>query len=67
MDAKRVRQLAGITQNEAAVRARVSPMTARNFERFGESAIEDPARRERLVSVYESFQRDVERRGGRAA
>jgi transcriptional regulator with XRE-family HTH domain len=66
-DARRFRQLAKITQTEAAVRAGVSPMLARNYERFGDAAVEDSTKLDRLRSVYEGFRRDVERRGGRAA
>lgn len=59
---QRIRKAAGVTQNEAAVRAGVSPPLARNFERFGVSAVEDEGKRARLEAVYESFKLEAERR-----
>jgi transcriptional regulator with XRE-family HTH domain len=51
----KLRKQAGISQNEAAVLARVSPPTARNFEKFGPRAVADEAKRARLQEVYSSF------------
>jgi hypothetical protein len=64
---KKVREAAGVTQIEASVRARVSPPLCRNFERFGPDAVDDALKRARLVAVYETFRRDIELRGGKAA
>ena len=64
---QRIRKAAGVTQVEAAVRAGVSPLTARNFERFGEAAVEDEAKCASLVAVFAAFKVEAEQRGRSAA
>ena len=52
---QKIRKDAGITQVEAAVRAGVSPNTARAYERFGGRAVPELAKRARLDAVYSGF------------
>ncbi len=66
-DFAKIRQAAHVSQVEAAVRARVSPPTARAFERHGPEAVIESDKRARLLEVYEGLRRDVELGGGRAA
>jgi transcriptional regulator with XRE-family HTH domain len=51
----RVRRAAGVSQSAAAAKAGVSPPTARNYEKFGAAAVEDPAKLSRLERVYREF------------
>jgi transcriptional regulator with XRE-family HTH domain len=67
VDLRKLRESAGVTQIEAAVRAKVSPPLVRNYERFGARAVEDDAKRSRLESVYDGLRREIEARGGAAA
>lgn len=60
---QKIRKAAGVSQVEVAVRAGVSPPTARNFEKFGDGAVEDERKLARLKAVYEQLQQ----REGRAA
>jgi transcriptional regulator with XRE-family HTH domain len=64
---QQIRRAAGITQTEAAVRARVSPTLFRNWERFGDAAVEDPEKLARVLEVREWMLREGERRGRAAA
>jgi hypothetical protein len=52
---RRLRATAGVSLIEASVRAGVSPPLTRNFELFGEAAVEDPEKRRRLVKLYDTF------------
>ena len=62
------RKIVGVTQIEAAVRARVSPPTVRNFERFGPPAVDEREKRARLEELYDGFRRLAGEPGsGRAA
>lgn len=56
---QRIRKAAGLTQIEVAVRARVSPPTARNFERFGPRAVSDEDKCARLQATYESLKAET--------
>jgi predicted transcriptional regulator len=60
---RRFREAVGITQIEAAVRADVSPPLARAFERHGPDAVIEPAKRARLVALYDGFRRQAELEG----
>lgn len=51
-----IRQLAGFTQMEAAVRAGVCIGTCRNFERHGPSAVPELTKQESLVELYRKFE-----------
>ena len=56
------RRAAGVTQNEVAVRARVSPMLARAYERLDDPAataavVPDPEARGRLDAVWAELAR----------
>jgi DNA-binding transcriptional regulator YiaG len=64
---QRVRRAAGITQAEGAVRAHVSPMLFRNWERFGDAAVEDPEKLARIHGVRDWMIHEGQRRGQAAA
>jgi transcriptional regulator with XRE-family HTH domain len=64
---QKIRKAAGVTQNEVAVRAGVSPPTARNFERFGPEAVDDESKRSRLEAVYNAIKSQQAADGERAA
>ena len=59
---QRIRQAAGITQCEAAVRARVSPPLCRAYERLGPVAVIDDQKRARLEAVYGALRIEAARR-----
>jgi hypothetical protein len=61
LDFAKLRQRAGVTQVEAAVRARVSPPLARAFERHGDAGVPDEQKRRRLRDVYEGFRQEAEK------
>lgn len=56
-DLASIRRQAGVSQNEAAVRAGVAIPTARIFEMAGPHAVLDEAKRAALIRVYDEFRR----------
>ncbi|MDD9940429.1 MAG: hypothetical protein OXU20_05135 [Myxococcales bacterium] len=64
LDLAAVRRSVSKTQVEASVQARCSPPTTRAFERFGPTAVRDPATRERLSRLYLGWAAASRRRPG---
>lgn len=58
---QRIRRAAQVTQVAVAVRASVSPGTARAFERHGPTAVIAPEKRARLEAVYADLRRAAKR------